>query len=83
MSAAPWTSGNQFATTTIPALLIERVKNDADANAFFQRRAGAWVPTTWKGYANAVCSVSAALGAAEGMKKVHEAAQKVLDKPRT
>ena len=64
MSAAPWTSGNQFATTTIPALLIERVKNDADANAFFQRRAGAWVPTTWKGYANAVCSVSAALGAA-------------------
>lgn len=61
MTAAPWTSGSQFATTTIPALLIERVKNDAEANAFFQKRAGKWIPTTWKGYANAVCSVSAAL----------------------
>lgn len=61
MTAAPWTSGSQFATTTIPALLIERVKNDAEENAFFQKRAGEWIPTTWKGYANAVCSVSAAL----------------------
>lgn len=61
MTVAPWTSGSQFATTTIPALLIERVKNNAEANAFFQRRAGEWIPTTWKGYANAVCSVSAAL----------------------
>ncbi|WP_396333268.1 AMP-dependent synthetase/ligase [Burkholderia anthina] len=61
MTAAPWTSGSQFATTTIPALLIERVRNDADANAFFQKRAGEWIPTTWKRYANAVCSVSAAL----------------------
>ncbi|PVX61405.1 AMP-dependent synthetase/ligase [Paraburkholderia unamae] len=61
MTAAPWTSGSQFATTTIPALLIERVKSNAEANAFFQKRAGEWIPTTWKGYANAVCSVSAAL----------------------
>lgn len=61
MTAAPWTSGSQFATTTIPALLIERLKDDPGANAFFQKRAGEWIPTTWKGYANAVCSVSAAL----------------------
>jgi long-chain acyl-CoA synthetase len=61
MSNAQWTSGSQFSTTTIPALLLERVRTENSGAAFFQKREGAWKPTTWKGYANAVCSVSAAL----------------------
>lgn len=61
MIAAPWTSGSQFSETTIPALLVERLKSGGHTNAFFQKRGGAWIPTTWKRYANAVCSVSAAL----------------------
>ncbi|WGS52846.1 AMP-binding protein [Paraburkholderia sp. D15] len=61
MTAAPWTSGSQFASTSIPALLLARLKNDAGANAFFQKREGSWISTTWKEYANAVCSISVAL----------------------
>jgi long-chain acyl-CoA synthetase len=61
MSNAQWTSGSQFSTTTIPALLLDRVKTQSDEIAFFQKREGAWKPTTWRGYADAVCSVSAAL----------------------
>jgi long-chain acyl-CoA synthetase len=61
MSNADWTSGSQFATTTIPALLLERLKSESEAIAFLQKREGTWKPTTWKDYANAVCSVSGAL----------------------
>jgi long-chain acyl-CoA synthetase len=60
MTAAPWTSGSQFAATSIPALLIERLNSGGEANAFFQKREGTWTPTTWKEYANAVCSISVA-----------------------
>lgn len=60
MTTAPWTSGSQFSTTTIPALLMARLKSVGETNAFFQKREGKWSPTTWKNYANSVCSVSVA-----------------------
>lgn len=69
MSNAQWTSGSQFSTTTIPALLLERVRTESDEVAFFQKRDGEWKPTAWKAYAKAVCSTSAALqeaGVAKG-----------------
>lgn len=47
--------------TTIPALLRARLMSDGQSDAFFQKRAGKWTPTTWKSYANTVCAVSAAL----------------------
>jgi len=60
MTTAAWTSGSQFSTTTIPELFMARLRSQGETNAFFQKREGTWTPTTWKNYANAVCSVSTA-----------------------